>query len=382
MSTPYRPSSRLSTNSRFPSSILAQLLDEINGRTETPAASCNSEPSRTCKRYTDWTMLLPRQANVNRVRLDQGTEKRTPSVRVGGSAVAQNTGERLRAVGKAHSKKTNILPEHHGLGEEALPRPRPNLGRLTTQFPAPSHEVAQSSSEPTSSESGLSSTASYDEAPSSALTASSTNATVALSHIGSGNNIPHKRERDIDDTECQHVSKKMRLMPSSDVQDSATAKGKPKITTDPQGLVNSGNVVWGKAFPDRTMAPTSTGPPSSGHGVATDDLVSAKVLRPAMPQRESGWQRTCTTPDRPETPETPSWARSFHLVDTSGFTSEGDISIYKSLPMSQGEEDPLCEYCFRRHGLFSRVLEHGCETCGREKCLREYYWGPAVGSNY
>lgn len=192
MTTPHRPSSRLPTDSGPHASFLKRLLDKING-TGTPAASCSSKHSRTSKGHIDKTsrtILLSGQANVSRVKLNQDTEKRAPSVWVGGSAVAQDTREKLRASKETRSKKTNTSPEeHHGLGGNALPRSRPHLGRLTTQFPAPSYdEVAQSSSEQAPNEASLSSTASHGETPSSALSSCSTRGTTPPSHLGSGNN--------------------------------------------------------------------------------------------------------------------------------------------------------------------------------------------------
>ena len=127
---------------------------------------------------------------MNRVRLNQGTERRTPSVWVGGAIAAQDDRKTLQAADGARSKNINTCSgEHHGLGRIASPRPRPNLAKLKTQLPAPCQaEAAQSSSAQTCSDSGFSSTSWHSEAPSSALTTSSTNATIPLSHLGSGNN--------------------------------------------------------------------------------------------------------------------------------------------------------------------------------------------------
>lgn len=178
-----------------------------------------------------------------------------------------------------------------------------------------------------------------------------------------------------------------------------TANSEQHFTMDSADSFYSGNVACEKASPDRTVACTSISPPNDHqhlksplheYSVAMDDRESAKMPRTATSQPKSGWQQTLTTPDRPETPETPIWARSFHLVDTSfsisaddrGIEGPEDISIYKSIHGDTWAENPLCEYCFRQRGLFKRVLEYGCESCGREECLRDYYWEPAVGSKY
>jgi len=78
-------------------------------------------------------------------------------------------------------------------------------------------------------------------------------------------------------------------------------------------------------------------------------------------------RRSSAPPNSPSvSPETPSWARSLHLVDT-------DISIYKG-PIDEQRENSLCLYCFSSHGNFSKMLPHGYETCGREEMLDSHYW--------
>lgn len=66
-------------------------------------------------------------------------------------------------------------------------------------------------------------------------------------------------------------------------------------------------------------------------------------------------------------PETPIYARAFHLVDT-------DISIYKKEHGNNTNDHPLCLHCFRLHGSFYRLLEHGYESCGKEELLESHYW--------
>ena len=66
-------------------------------------------------------------------------------------------------------------------------------------------------------------------------------------------------------------------------------------------------------------------------------------------------------------PDTPIFARVLHLVDT-------DISIYKKEHGDDENDHPLCLHCFRLHGSFNRLLEHGYETCGKEDPLESHYW--------
>lgn len=65
--------------------------------------------------------------------------------------------------------------------------------------------------------------------------------------------------------------------------------------------------------------------------------------------------------------ETPSFARSFHLVDT-------DVSIYKKMHGDEWRDSPLCLYCFRKHGNFNKLEEYGYEACGRDEALESHYW--------
>ena len=71
--------------------------------------------------------------------------------------------------------------------------------------------------------------------------------------------------------------------------------------------------------------------------------------------------------ESPEAAETPSWDRSFHLVDT-------EVTIYKKIHGDQWEDYPLCLHCFRQHGNFNKIEEHGYEVCGREEALESHYW--------
>jgi hypothetical protein len=69
----------------------------------------------------------------------------------------------------------------------------------------------------------------------------------------------------------------------------------------------------------------------------------------------------------PKLADTPIYARSLHLIDT-------DISIYKKDHGDKWREHALCLYCFRRHGGFNKLREHGYEVCGRDEALESYYW--------
>lgn len=85
--------------------------------------------------------------------------------------------------------------------------------------------------------------------------------------------------------------------------------------------------------------------------------------------RDSPRRSMAEQPRSPTPPETPIYARSLHLVDT-------EISIFKKSHGDEWEEYPLCLYCFRSHGDFNRIFEHGYEVCGRNEALDNHYWEP------
>lgn len=64
---------------------------------------------------------------------------------------------------------------------------------------------------------------------------------------------------------------------------------------------------------------------------------------------------------------TPAWMRPLHLVDE-------EKSIYQNIHGEEWRDHPLCLYCFRQHGNLHRILQFGCEVCGRGEVLRGLYW--------
>ena len=129
-------------------------------------------------------------------------------------------------------------------------------------------------------------------------------------------------------------------MPSPDVQDLLNiASGEQHLNMDFQNLSESGNRLCEKAHPERTADHGYMGMPnkhqhleslSPGYNVAVNDPASDKEPR-LTTQRELEWQQKSTTRDRSETPETPSFARTFHLFDTGHFALEEDLEEMASL---------------------------------------------------
>jgi hypothetical protein len=90
--------------------------------------------------------------------------------------------------------------------------------------------------------------------------------------------------------------------------------------------------------------------------------------RPTTPVRPATRKSSAVERDQtPETAETPIYARSMHLIDT-------DISIYKQDHGDDWRDHALCLYCFRRHGGFNKLRQHGYEVCGRNEALESHYW--------
>jgi hypothetical protein len=90
--------------------------------------------------------------------------------------------------------------------------------------------------------------------------------------------------------------------------------------------------------------------------------------RPTTPTRPATRKSSAVERDQtPEPAETPIYARSMHLIDT-------DISIYKQDHGEEWREHGLCLYCFRRHGGFNKIRQHGYEVCGRNEALESHYW--------
>jgi hypothetical protein len=249
MTTPHRPSLGSPSNSR-PPSFLKQLLNEIGG-TNTPIGTRNGKTLQSSPRYNSrklfhapQAVLCCNQTDTIRSGTSRDAEKRAPAVWVGGASAAQDAREKLRAADEARLRRVNT-PETEGilrssslhqrrgfppsrsvvtssgnhcsgsryrnetsggaaveqnptlcddyiLSGDALPSSQPRLNLEKLKIPQPvisDGEIAESSSPLTSCESDLASTASSSEIPTSALTASSTNAASTFSRHGWRSNV-------------------------------------------------------------------------------------------------------------------------------------------------------------------------------------------------
>ncbi|EUC27065.1 hypothetical protein COCCADRAFT_112662 [Bipolaris zeicola 26-R-13] len=433
MTTPRQPKSESSSNPGSPPSFFKQLLNEIGG-VSTLTASGNDKTLR----------------NSSRVGTTGNAEKRVPSIWVGGASAARDAREKLRAADEARSRKKNItkaegippsssLPQHasfkssqstvassgdyytvshrhnetcaipkieqktissdeYVLNADVLPssQPRLNLQKLKIPLRTVPDEHTQSSSPLTSCGSDQSSDTSSSEAPTSALTASSSNAATALSHFEGRSKASRKRGRSVDDTEDELLLKKMRPLTSPQTRKSATtSNSEPHLTTSPKSSPDKYRLLLpGLKFTGRSLAGAVINTPiehlpndaNTKSSIAIQSPEPSIIPQPTTPVKLSAWQYTSATP---EPPETPSFVRTLHLFDTSvsvykddkGDEWMHDISIFKSTHGDGWAQNSLCKHCFSRSGKFSRIMTYGYETCGREECLEDYHWEPAVSPN-
>jgi hypothetical protein len=316
MATPTRGSSFRSSNNSGPSGpILRQLLDDINGTT-TPVTRRNkfSTPSS-----------LPSS---------RGTRSVGGSVWVGGTGVAQDAREKLRAADEARLKKTSSREDRgtlhsfpaatvltfqshttpsspvvmheggHGQPTSSVtpPRQRPTLSslqipssRFITQPGMFDDDIARANSPLMFVDSDISSTPSPSEPPTSAVTISSSDATSMPSPSTSwGSN---KRSRSPESTP-RTITKKIRTMTMPDTWDLADA-----------------HVVRDTAFIERAaINPSATRERLLELSSFRPNAVASTGI-PEPPPRPKTPTRSPTS--SPEPPETPSYARPLHLTDSS-----------------------------------------------------------------
>ncbi|PVI02801.1 hypothetical protein DM02DRAFT_700095 [Periconia macrospinosa] len=116
-------------------------------------------------------------------------------------------------------------------------------------------------------------------------------------------------------------------------------------------------------------------PPSRPQGIdPVDDspLLHSSSFRPVdqgprRPPTPSTPHHSYASSQGSESPATPPWMQPFQLMD-------GNKSIFLQVHGEDQRDNSLCLPCFRQHGEFNSVLEHGCEVCGEKKILTGHYW--------
>jgi hypothetical protein len=441
MATPTRPLSGVPLQDLAPSStFLRQLLEEISGTAIPTVLRRNGSPKSTPHS----------RANSN-------GNRRSSSVWVGGSSVAQDARDKLRAADEARLLKTSAG------SHDATPHPsRPILHLCTTCFdpPSPSPGTSAGSSSPrdprfsyiaspratgwrtrpglpdateaahsistargvhltalsslnvepigpgeivgTASplifcdvDLDMSETTSPTEPPTSAISETFTHATT-LSDDSAGASVnPRRRsctsvslhaealltkpvdKRTRSGSATPEVSpKKMRTMTLPVISGPSMIQLAPYSTPWRRSIGGDNrDLVRDSGFTERRPAPvehisslpTSVLPELSSF---RPQAVGPQGVRPIPTTPIRSVTRKFSTVERepsPETVETPIYARSLHLIDS-------DISIYKQDHGEQWRESALCLHCFRRHGGFNKLREHGYEVCGRDEALESHYW--------
>lgn len=135
--------------------------------------------------------------------------------------------------------------------------------------------------------------------------------------------------------------------------------------------VDNRYVVRGPTFTERAASSIITGPSIIGTTPELSSFRPQAVDTQGVPYAfaASSYRVASQVPreESPELSDTPSYDRSLHLVD-------GEFSVYQKTHGDEWREAPLCLYCFRQHGRFSKLEEHGYETCGQDEALQSHYW--------
>ncbi|KAH7381232.1 hypothetical protein DE146DRAFT_728896 [Phaeosphaeria sp. MPI-PUGE-AT-0046c] len=215
-------------------------------------------------------------------------------------------------------------------------------------------------------DSDISSTPSPAEPPTSAISATSTNAT-SVSGCAGKRALSRSLSPEL-------LSKKMRSMTvpvntSQPTMEHATesSSGRRSIGGDNRYLTRTPTFIershgeWEYTDPDIEHDLPEL---SSFRPEAVDPQgIPLKLVTPIS--RRNSW--TTARDHTPELAETPIYARSLHLVDT-------EVSIYHKVHGDEWKQNSLCLYCFRRHGGFCKLKAHGYELCGYDEPLESLYW--------
>ncbi|KAH7397424.1 hypothetical protein BKA66DRAFT_437984 [Pyrenochaeta sp. MPI-SDFR-AT-0127] len=431
MTTPFPQSGSVSFSDNGPSSsLLRQLLDEINGRGNPRGIHARDTPQNT-PTYS---------ANPH------DSRARTSSVWIGGATIAQDARDKLRAAdearchkacshgadgtpdspgssscfltlglhcpssptskskrgfGQSESNMSNFLYEEtfqadaHNvkLGSPGVLSQRPRVGGLrlpslvSNTQPLGHNKDSSTTESPLifcDVDSNMSSTSSPTEPPTSAVTEASTAGTMVSdgyepSCNGCLNKIPVKRT--LSPSASNDMSSKRKCRANRSRSQTRTLGRSKIIPATLLAAVGDNNDSLTQGSASINNAPTSSDPASQIGSRDVPGLSSARLGSRASfqgdPQPSSSARtspRRASMPERdssPDPPETPSFARPLHLIDT-------DISIYRHDHGEDWRDTWLCLPCFRQHGSFNRILTHGYEVCGREEILDSHFWEPAV----
>ncbi|CAO2647529.1 Nn.00g084510.m01.CDS01 [Neocucurbitaria sp. VM-36] len=410
MTTPSpRPNDLSLGNTGPPGSFLQQLLDEIHGKATPTVLRDESTP----------------KGESGPQPTSHDSSRRRSSVWVGGTSIAQEAREKLRALDEArfykrlaqsaHSTQNSYRTFPRLLTSPAYPTsspsstssigsndgelelsdspeepsgqcmydtipcdidapcPRSTVGGLrlpspnfTTHALWPGGYIA----EPKSPlifcdiDSDLSSTASPTEAPTSAVTVASTEGTIVSEYQPSSRNnsrYASSAKRARSPHDSPEMLSKKIRAMTFPVTRSGVDTRSQMTLSSPHETISSGNKCFIRSLDLGERTPAK--PITSRSGKTHSDVSS---FRP--------YTTTSRSPPRPLTPERTSAHRASMLeefgnpvwAETPTFARalhlvDADISVYKYDHGEDWKEKPLCLYCFRQHGSFNRILTHGYE---------------------
>ncbi|KAH7069832.1 hypothetical protein BKA63DRAFT_519642 [Paraphoma chrysanthemicola] len=216
--------------------------------------------------------------------------------------------------------------------------------------------------------------------PTSALSATSTNTTLGSSNTDPSTprvtrrSNPVKRSHDGASSSPEMLTKKSRTQTLPEARSGAMVS--PDVRSPWRCSIGGDNrtLLRNSSFTERAPAPpvvmnvegTSTFPELSSFRPGAVGPQGVPVV--STPSRSNTRRQSAMERGGSPTPaETPIYARSLHLVDT-------EFSIFKKSHGDESTEFPLCLYCFRQHGAFNRIKEHGYEVCDGDEALDSHYW--------
>ncbi|KAF2117262.1 hypothetical protein BDV96DRAFT_598178 [Lophiotrema nucula] len=315
-------------------SILQQLLEEING-------------------------TLPKTESIPNPSSRRSSIGRRNSVWVHGGSRAEDAREKLRAADQARQRRKHN--DAHGTPEAEPPRQLRRHSTQTGLLHAPSQPAGQLWKMPI-----------FDELDLPSQTMSSSLRGAPVSPANSDSSSPGKAKHSPPHSPDPSL-KRPRISPSHE-HDMWTHCGN---CSEPGSFAAVSRTA---TFTERD--PSRDDADSIPVGLARKPTLSSFRPNAATPQGHYEF----TTPARnsqdpihnpfPVSPDapTPAWVKPFHLVDDGK-------SIFKNIHGEDFNDHPLCLHCFRGHGSFHRILQEGCEVCGREDVLKGHYWEQMLDSH-
>lgn len=355
------PSSRLSgapfSNAGPNQTMLQKLLEEINGTQPTAVSP-----------ITDSTHVAPRSHS------DSVT--RPASMWVASSAVAQDARDKLRALDEARQRKRSInssddAPDNQILVQLRLSSTETGVQRMATRAnvwkapTSPSVFAGVDFSNPRTS--SVSSTPS----PGSSEPANNYRECVSINSKSEflTNSIAGMVAHTPPVSPALASTKRIKVELSeteSNRQEQSRSESTFSLTSRDASSMSSRDSAFIERRPPTIPTSFDLSRLASISSFRQTASMSQGHLPPSTPTRNDSNSSRNSSAGSPTMP-TPTWVKPFHLVDE-------EKSIYMKKHGDDWRDNPLCLYCFRQHQSFNRILQYGCEVCGREDALESHYW--------